>query len=41
MLGRIYGIALFVMTLALAGVVPAIAVPELRAAPPPPDTLVL
>ena len=41
MLKRIYGIALFVMVLALAGVVPAFAVPELRAAPPHPDTLVL
>ncbi|MDD7497484.1 extracellular solute-binding protein [Fibrobacter sp.] len=41
MLGRVYGIALFVITLALAGVVPAFAVPELRAAAPPPDTLVL
>ena len=41
MLKRIYGIALFVVILAVAGIVPAFAVPELRAAPSHPDTLVL
>ena len=40
MFKRFYSIALFV-TLALCGVVQAYAVPELRAMPTPPDTLVL
>lgn len=41
MFRRIYGMAFFAAVLALAGIVPAFAIPELRAAPPAPDTLVL
>ena len=41
MIKRLYGIASFVMALALGGGVSAYAVPELRAAPSVPDTLVL